>query len=158
MSKRKIRTAIVIVAALGLGFLLYHQTLPSEYVPADDEIALQIQFDTKEDIGLLVYDYCADGHAYSGGTSNADGSLLKRDSKVIVGLGKEALNSSADPVALSIQFRIITEYVTPNYENVYPESITKYMDPISWDAHFGESYLITITGDQTNGYQAVFNE
>ena len=158
MNKKKIRTAFGIAAALGLGFLLYHQTLPSEYVPAEDEIALQIQFDIEEDIGLLVYDYCADGRAYSGGTSNADGSLIRHDSNIIVGLEKEALNSSADPVALSVRFRIITEYVTPNYENVYPEDITKYVEPISWEAHFGESYLITITGDKTNGYQAVLNE
>ena len=158
MNKKKIRTAFGIAAALGLGFLLYHQTLPSEYVPADDEIALQIQFDTKEDIGLLVYDYCAGGHAYSGGTSNADGSLIRHDSNIIVGLEKEALNNPADPAVLSMQFRIITEYVTPNYENVYPEDITKYVEPISWEAHFGESYLITITGDKTNGYQAVLNE
>ncbi len=158
MNKKKIRTAFGIAAALGLGFLLYHQTLPSEYVPAEDEIALQIQFDIEEDIGLLVYDYCADGRAYSGGTSNADGSLIRHDSNIIVGLEKEALNSPADPVALSMRFRIITEYVTPNYENVYPEDITKYVEPISWEAHFGESYLITITGDKTNGYQAVLNE
>ena len=158
MNKKKIRTAFGIAAALGLGFLLYHQTLPSEYVPAEDEIALQIQFDIEEDIGLLVYDYCADGHIYSGGTSNADGSLIRHDSNIIVGLEKEALNSPADPVALSMRFRIITEYVTPNYENVYPEDITKYVEPISWEAHFGESYLITITGDKTNGYQAVLNE
>ncbi len=158
MNKKKIRTAFGIAAALGLGFLLYHQTLPSEYVPAEDEIALQIQFDIEEDIGLLVYDYCAGGHAYSGGTSNADGSLIRHDSNIIVGLEKEALNSPADPVALSMRFRIITEYVTPNYENVYPEDITNYVEPISWEAHFGESYLITITGDKTNGYQAVLNE
>lgn len=158
MNKKKIRTAFGIAAALGLGFLLYHQTLPSEYVPAEDEIALQIQFDIEEDIGLLVYDYCAGGHAYSGGTSNADGSLIRHDSNIIVGLEKEALNNPADPVALSMRFRIITEYVTPNYENVYPEDITKYVEPISWEAHFGESYLITITGDKTNGYQAVLNE
>ena len=158
MNKKKIRTAFGIAAALGLGFLLYHQTLPSEYVPAEDEIALQIQFDIEEDIGLLVYDYCAGGYAYSAGTSNADGSLIRHDSNIIVGLEKEALNSPADPVALSMRFRIITEYVTPNYENVYPEDITKYVEPISWEAHFGESYLITITGDKTNGYQAVLNE
>ena len=56
-----------------------------------------------------------------------------------------------------MQFRIITEYVAPNYENVYPDDITKYLEPITWEAHFGESYFITITGDQTNGYEAVLN-
>ena len=116
MRKKKIGIALAIVVVLGLGVLFYNQTLPDEYVPADDEIALHIQFDTKEDFGLLVYDYRADGHAYSGGTSNADGTLMKHRSNVMVGLMKEELNTSADPVELSMQFRIITEYVTPNYE------------------------------------------
>ena len=82
---------------------------------------------------------------------------MKHRSNVMVGLMKEELNTSADPVELSMQFRIITEYVTPNYENIYPDDITKYMEPISWEAHFGEAYFITITGDKTNGYQAVLN-
>ena len=56
---------------------------------------------------------------------------------------------------LSLQQMCIRD--RPNYENVYPDDITKYMEPISWEAHFGESYCITITGDQTNGYQAVLN-
>ena len=157
MNKKKIRTAFGIAAALGLGFLLYHQTLPSEYVPAEDEIALQIQFDIEEDIGLLVYDYRAGSHAYSGGISNADGSLIKRDSDNIVVLHKEELNNIPETFELSMQFRIITEYVAPNYENIYPDDITRYMEPISWEAHLGESYFITITGDKANGYQAVLN-
>ena len=70
---------------------------------------------------------------------------------------KEELNNLSDTFELSIQFRIISEYVTPNYENVYPDDITKYVVPISWEAHLGESYFITITGDKTNGYKAVLN-
>ena len=154
---KKIGTAIGIVVVLGLGFLFYHQMVPGEYVPAEDEIALHLQLDTREDIGLLVYDYRADGHEYSGGTSNADGSLIGHDSDNIVVWNKEELNTRSDAFQLSIQFRIITEYVAPNYENVYPDDITKYIEPISWEAHFGESYFITITGDQRNGYKAVLN-
>ena len=71
----------------------------------------------------------------------------------IVVLNKEELNNIADTFELSMQFRIITEYVAPNYENIYPDDITKYMEPISWEASFGESYFITITGDKTNGYK-----
>ena len=126
-------------------------------MPADDEIALHIQLDTKEDVGLLVYDYRADGHEYSGGTSNADRSLIKHDSDIIVKWKKAELSSSSDTVELSVQFRVITEYVTPNYENIYPDDITKYIEPVSWKAHFGESYFITITGDKTNGYKALLN-
>lgn len=127
-------------------------------MPADDEIALHIQLEMKEDVGLLVYDYRANNHQYSGGTSNADKSLIKHDDNIVVVLNKQQLNSSSDAVELSMQFRIITEYVTPNYENIYPEDITRYADPISWEAQFGKSYYITVSGDKTNGYTAILNE
>ncbi len=157
MKKKIIRIIVAIVIVLGLSLVVYNQIIPNEYVPANDEIALHIQLDTQEDIGLLVYDYRADSHEYSGGISNADGSLIKHDSDNIVVWNKEELNNLSDTFELSIQFRIISEYVTPNYENVYPDDITKYVVPISWEAHLGESYFITITGDKTNGYKAVLN-
>ena len=157
MKKKIIGMIVAIVLVLGLGLAVYNQIIPNEYVPAADEVALHIQFDTEEDIGLLVYDYRADSHAYSGGISNADRSLIKHDSDNIVVWNKEELSNLSDACELSVQFRIITEYVTPNYENVYPDDITKYMEPISWEARFGESYFITITGDKTNGYKAVLN-
>ncbi len=157
MKKKVIGIIAAIVVVMGLGLAVYNQIIPNEYVPAADEIALHLQLDTEEDIGLLVYDYRADSHEYSGGISNADGSLIKHDSDNIVVLNKEELNNIADTFELSMQFRIITEYVAPNYENIYPDDITKYMEPISWEAHFGESYFITVTGDKANGYQAVLN-
>lgn len=157
MKKKIIGSILAIAVVLILVFIVYYRVVPDEYVPAADEIALHIQLDTEEDIGLLVYDYRADSHEYSGGISNADGSLIKRDADNIVVLNKEELNNVADTFELSMQFRIITEYVVPNYENVYPDDITKYMEPISWEAHFGESYFITITGDKANGYKAVLN-
>ena len=155
--KKIIGIAAAAVIVLGLSLVIYNQIIPDEYVLADDEIALHLQLDTEEDIGLLVYDYRAGSHEYSGGISNADGSLIQHDSDNIVVWNREELNLSSDTFELSMQFRIITEYVAPNYENVYPDDITKYMEPISWEAHFGESYCITITGDQTNGYQAILN-
>lgn len=155
MSKKKIRISVAIAAVLGLGFLLYSHAIPDEYVPTDDEIALRIQSDTKEDIGLLVFDYSANGSEQSGGISNADKSLMQHDERLIEVWNKEMLQCSADTVELQVQFRIITEYVEPNYENVYSEDITKCMEPISWKAHFGKSYFITITGDKSNGYKAV---
>lgn len=162
MNKKRIGIAIAIVVILGLGFILYnHVVYSGEYVPDDDEIALRIQLDTEEDVGLLVYDYSANGSKQSGGMSNADKSLMKHDARLINVWNKEMLycSADADTVKLSIQFRIITEYVEPNYENIYPEEITKYIDnTISWQAHFGESYSITITGDKTNGYRAVLEE
>lgn len=157
MKKKVIGIIAAIVFMMGLGLVVYNQIIPNEYVPADDEIALHLQLDTEEDVGLLVYDYRADSHEYSGGISNADGSLIKHDSDNILVLNKEDLNNIADTFELSMQFRIITEYVAPNYENAYPDGITKYMEPISWEAHFGESYFITITGDRVDGYKAVLN-
>ena len=157
MKKNVIGIIAAIVVMMGLGLVVYNQIIPNEYVPADDEIALHLQLDTEEDVGLLVYDYRADSHEYSGGISNADGSLIKHDSDNILVLNKEDLNNIADTFELSMQFRIITEYVAPNYENAYPDGITKYMEPISWEAHFGESYFITITGDRVDGYKAVLN-
>ena len=158
MKKRMIGIAAVIVIALGLCLVGYGQSLPDEYVPTDDEIALHIQLNTEEDVGLLVYDHRAGGHEYSGGISNADGSLIKHDSDNIVVWNKGELDHPSDPFELSIRFRIITEYVAPNFENVYPDDITRYMEPISWEARFGGSYFITITGDKANGYQAILNE
>ena len=155
--KKIIGIAAAAVIVLGLSLVIYNQIIPDEYVPADDEIALHLKLDTEEDVGLLVYDYRAGSHEYIGGISNADGSLIQHDSDNIVVWNREELNLSSDPFELTMQLRIITEYVAPNYENVYPDDITKYMEPISWEAHFGESYCITITGDQTNGYQAVLN-
>ena len=157
MKKKIIGSILAIAVVLILVFIVYYRVVPDEYVPAADEIALHIQLETGEDIGLLVYDYCADSHEYSGGISNADGSLIKHDSDNIVVWNKEELNNLSDTFELSMQFRIITEYVAPNYENIYPDDITRYMEPISWQAHFGESYFITITGDKTNGYKAVLN-
>ena len=155
--KKIIGIAAAAVIVLGLSLVIYNQIIPDEYVPADDEIALHLQLDTEEDVGLLVYDYRADSHEYSGGISNADGSLIKHDSDNILVLNKEDLNNIADTFELSMQFRIITEYVAPNYENVYPDDITKYLEPITWEAHFGESYFIAITGDKTNGYKVILN-
>lgn len=159
MSKKRITIAIAVIIVMVFACkLLYNQTISNEYVPADDEIALHIQLNTKEDIGLLIYDYCANDHEYSGGMSNANRSLLKHNDKMIVVWNKQQLNNASDTVALSIQFRIITEYVDPNYENVYPENITRYTDPIAWEAHLGQSYFITITGDNTNGYTAALSQ
>lgn len=157
MKKKVIGIIAAIVVVMGLGLVVYNQIIPNEYVPADDEIALHLQLDTEEDVGLLVYDYRADSHEYSGGISNADGSLIKRDSDNIVVLHKEELNNIPETFELSMQFRIITEYVAPNYENIYPDDITRYMEPISWEAHLGESYFVAITGDKAKGYQAVLN-
>ncbi len=148
---------IVVFFALISAFLFFREAGHKEFVVGDDEIALYIQLNTKEDIGLLVFDYSANGSEQSGGISNADKSLLKHDELLIHVWNKEELNCSADTAELSIQFRIITEYVDPNYENIYPENITKFLEKISFEAHFGESYSFTIIGDNINGYKLIRN-
>lgn len=95
MKKKVIGIIAAIVVVLGLSLVVYNQIIPNEYVPAADEIALHLQLDTEEDIGLLVYDYRADSHEYSGGISNADGSLIKHDSDNIVVLNKPANKKSS---------------------------------------------------------------
>ena len=66
--KKKIFAGILALAAvLALVCIIFAQGGSGTYVPAADEIALRIQFDTKEDVGLLVYDYRAEGRDYSGG-------------------------------------------------------------------------------------------
>ena len=127
--KKIIGIAAAAVIVLGLSLVIYNQIIPDEYVPADDEIALHLKLDTEEDVGLLVYDYRAGSHEYSGGISNADKSLLEHDSSNILVWNRQELNSSSDAVGLSVQFRIITEYVAPNYENIYPKEITRYLEP-----------------------------
>ncbi len=160
MNIKKIVIAVAIVITLVLGFLLCKQIFVGEYKPADDEIALHVQMNTNEDIGLLVFDYYADDVELSGGISNADRSLIKKnDSDIVIVWNKQDLKTSYNDIELKINFRIITEYVEPNYENIYPENITQYIDtPISWKANFGEEYFITITGDKANGYKAVLND
>lgn len=155
--RKKIEAGIAIVAIIGLCCLTLHPAF-DRHGPSEDEIAIRVQLDTKEDVGLLVYDYSVDGRKYSGGISNANHSLIKRDSEVIIAWGREELESVSDTAQLSVRFRIITEYVTPNFENVYPEGITKYADAINFEARFGEEYSITITGDKTNGYKAALNQ
>lgn len=159
MNKKKIKIAIAVVIALVFGFVLYVQMSSDEFKVADDEIAMHIQLDTKEDIGLIVFDYIVDGHEYSGGIANANKSLISHNSKEIQVWNKQELNTSSDSVDISLQFRIITEYVDPNYENIYPSNITKNIDvPISWNAKFGEEYFVTITGDNQSGYTAELNK
>lgn len=153
-TRKRIGIWMAIAIILGLCFVLYNAL--DRNAQGKDEIAMRIQFDTKEDVGLLIYDYCADGNKYSGGTSNADQSAIKHDSENIIVWNKDELGCVADTVSFSIQFRIITEYIAPNFENAYPEEITRYVDPIHFEANFGESYSVAITGDKANGYKAVF--
>lgn len=154
--RRKVGAGIAIAAVLAL-CLAFHLAF-NRHGPSEDEMAIRVLLDAREDVGLLVYDYSADGREYSGGTSNANRSPIKHGSETIIAWGREELGSASDTVQFSIRFRIITEYVTPNFENVYPEDLTRYTDTIDFEARFGEEYSVTITGDKTNGYKAALNQ
>lgn len=157
MNKEKFSTIFAAVLVFVTVFALSgcHNADETATKVADDEIALQIKLDIKEDIGLLIVDYKANGTECSGGTSNADKSLLKHDELITYALSKQDFDNPSDAENMSIQFTVITEYVDPNYENVYPAEYTKPLKPISLKADFGETYYITISGDKTNGYKAV---
>lgn len=162
------KKTIIIIAALSAllitvctvfgAIALYKWMFPGEYVVGEDEIALYITLDTKEDIGLIVFDYTANGREYGGGVSNADRSMIKRDDVIINTWDRKQLECEGDTVDLTFKFRVITEYVDPNYKNIYPEEITRYLEPVSLKASFGNSYDVKITGDKMNGYKASITE
>lgn len=147
-------SAIAMVSVLS-GCSIFNQSIPA---PADDEIQLLIQLDVKEDIGLLVVDYDLNGVGGSGGTSNANKSLIKHDELIVYTLEREYFGDIAEDGVIAVQFTVITEYENPNYENIYSAENTMTMNAIYLDADFGKSYSIAISGDKTDGYTAVLQE
>ena len=65
--KKRIAISIFVLCILGISYIVLSNIFPQEYLPADDEISLHIQMDTKQDIGLIVFDYQTENHEYSGG-------------------------------------------------------------------------------------------
>ncbi len=156
--KRKTIPAVCAGILLALALSGCAQSGAEEYAPAEDEISLQIQLDVDEDIGLLVIDYEAGSSSGSGGTSNADKSPIKREALLYYSLEKRIFDDPSDVENLTLGFSVITEYVDPNYENVYPVEYTKPAGEITLHADFGEVYSITITGNRNDGYEAVLAE
>ncbi len=156
--KKRIFIILAILSFIILSFIIYKYANSSDYTPDNDELALRIQLDVKEDIGLLIFDYEVNGHEFSSGISNTDRSLLKHDDQIIHVWNRDGLEGSSDPLDLSINFRIITEYVEPNFENSYPKELTRVLNPISLKAEYGQIYDLTISGDRINGYKVVINE
>lgn len=125
---------------------------------AENEIALRIKLDMKEDFGLLLIDYDANGSGGRGGISSANKSLLKHDEQLFYTLPRRAFDNPSDVENLSIQFTVITKYFEPNFAEIYPEEYTISMDAIPLKADFGKAYSIIIRGDMASGYQAVLAE
>jgi hypothetical protein len=138
------------------GCNLYEDAPP---VAEEDEIKVLINLDLNEDIGLLLTKYTVNGKEGMSGNSNADKSMLQRDSTNLVwSYNKEFLDNPANIVDVTLQFIIVTEYFEPDYEFDYPDEYLIPVDAISFSAEFGETYYVTITGDQVNGYQADIEE
>ncbi len=125
---------------------------------AGDEIMLMIRLDLKEDIGLLIIDHDVDGIKGSGGVSNADRSMIRRDDVLCWTFDRQLYDHPADTVELTVRFTVVTEYFDPDYDNLYPEEYSIPMEAVSFRAEFGETCFITITGDRVNGYEAVLSE
>lgn len=157
--KKKIGIAAIVAAAvLAVAlFLVFHGADKPAQTNAD-EISLQIQLDLKENIGLLLSDSDIDGTVSSGGSSNADKTMLKKDNQIYWPIERQNYENLPDIVELSLRFAVVTEYCEPNYENTYPAKYQIPMDAITFPARFGDSYSIRITGDKTNGYQAVLEQ
>ena len=156
MKHKTIKIFIIIIILLILSFLLIKHLKNNEYNTPLEEITLEIKLDLKEDIGLIIIDYEVDDISGSGGISNANKTLISHNDTLTYTLNKQEFNNFSNIENLIINFKIITKYIEPNYENIYPEEYTSTMSPIQIKAHYGETYHITITGDKTNGYIAKY--
>lgn len=156
MKHKIIKTFIIIIVILILFFSLIKYLKNKEFIPALEEITLKIKLNLKEDIGLIIVDYTVDDVSGSGGISNANKTLISHNDTLTYTLNKQEFKSLTNIENLIIKFKIITKYINPNYENIYPEEYTSIIAPIQIKAHYGETYKITITGDKTNGYIAKY--
>ena len=145
---------LVFLCAAVLFWFWWNQPGGGPDAVSEDEIALRIKLDTKEDFGLLLIDYDANGSGGRGGISNANKSLIKRGEQLFYTLPRRAFGDPSGVENLSIRFTVITKYFEPNFDEIYPEEFTIPMDAISLNAEFGKSYSIIITGDMANGYHA----
>lgn len=156
MKHKTIKIFIIIIILLILSFLLIKYLKNNKYKTPLEEITLEIKLDLKEDIGLIIIDYEVDDISGSGGISNANKTLISYNDTLTYTLNKQEFNNLSNIENLIINFKIITKYIDPNYENIYPEEYTSIIAPIQIKAHYGETYHITITGDKTNGYIAKY--
>lgn len=154
--KKMIRVMIPVVLVLALICAVIMIRSFCNAVPAaeDDEIKVNIRLDLDEDIGLLLINYNVNGADGVGGISNADKSMMKKDSKDLYwSFYKRQLDAPADTVAATLDFTAVTKYFSPNYDNIYPEEYMVSMGDITFPADFGKTYCVKITGSKINGYK-----
>ncbi|MCQ2431556.1 MAG: hypothetical protein MJ175_03005 [Clostridia bacterium] len=152
----KKKTAVVLIGIVLVSAVLL-LLLCSRTVHKNDEheIRLEIQLDLDEDIGLFLIESDFGGITASGGSSNADKTMLGRHDVLYWSLEKEHYETVPDASELTLRFTVVSEYCDPNYENIYPEEYLIPMEAFSFSARFGESYSIRIIGGKTQGYHAV---
>ena len=156
--RSKIFLAVLLVFLCAAVLFWWNQPVGPPAEAAEDEILLRIKLDTREDLGLLLIDYDANGSGGRGGISNADRSLIRHNELLFYALPGRAFDHPSDVENLSVQFTVITEYFEPNFEEIYPEEYTIPLDAISLNADFGKSYSIVIYGDKMNGYKAILTQ
>ena len=130
---------LVFLCAAVLFWFWWNQPIGGPEAVSEDEIALRIKLDTREDIGLLLIDYDANGSGGRGGMSNANKSLIKHDEQLFYTLPRHAFDDPSDVENLSIRFTVITQYFEPNFDEIYPAEYTIPLDAISLNADFGKS-------------------
>lgn len=154
--KKKTGIVLLVLVAVLAAVIAFAYYKTRQTVQLDgQQINLQIQLDLKEDIGLLIVESDINGSKASGGISNADKSMLKKDETLYWQIDKQSSETLSDTAGLSLRFTIITAYCDPNYENIYPEEYTMPLEAVAFEAKYGETYAIRIVGDKANGYRAV---
>ncbi len=153
-SLRVIRALLSVVLAAALCGCEALRYAPPE--PGDDEILLKIALDLEEDVGLILVDTEMNGRKTYGGSSNADRSMIKRDDVIYHSVTREdhGVGEDVSSTVLSVRIRVVTKYFTPNYENDYPEQYVMPTEELTFSASFGNSYGITVTGNNVKGYTA----
>lgn len=121
---------------------------------SDDELILKIGLDLDEEIGLLIIDWELGSESGSGGISNADKSMLSPGEPLDFSFDKSQFENVKEPFDLTLNFTISTEYFEPNFENDYPEEYLIRLEPVSFEAAFGNTYNIAIIGNEKDGYSA----
>ena len=147
---------LIILLSIILCLIINKNNKVDETKTSDDEIILQINLDVPKDFGLLLIEYETKDASGSGGVSNANKSLIKHNDNLTYYLSKQDFNNASDITDLTLTFKIVTEYVEPNYEDNYLASLSFTLTPVQINAHYGNTYHITITSDE-NSYQAILS-
>lgn len=155
MHRKKIIFLIILLSII-LYIIINKNNKVEETEPSDEEIFFHINLDVPKDFGLLLIEYETKGASGSGGVSNANKSLIKHNDKLTYSLSKQDFDNATDITDLTLTFKIVTEYVDPNCEDNYPASSIITLNPVQINAHYGNTYHITITSDE-NSYQSILS-